>query len=317
MNWTRVDWIVVVMALAVMPGVAAAEVRAQGGAGSVPNLLVYEGFDYPGVDMPVDGQDGGFGFGAAWQRGGWGQVYVTGRTWFAPGRTGNTVNEVGGLEFPGLPTVGSALSRYGTAGQQRADRLLAADALAELTRDDTTIWFSALLGAAAFQRDAILIFGDNRFVARDATGDPPAEDGALDGPGQGFGVSFRPTNNGSPNAVAFVNSTSQITGNSDFIPNIESGGSHHDTMLIVGKINWKPVGTPDELFLFNVTDVRLDEPDESAAIASLTADLDQSTFDRIALHDSGSSIVDEIRIGTTYGSVLGWPAPAVTLIAIR
>ncbi len=321
MNRTTADWMAGAMALAVMLGVAAVEVRAQGGSGSVPNLVVYEGYDYyVGTEVSINGQNGGFGFGGAWVRGGWSRDMIVGLVTWANG-AGTTINEDRGLEFPGLPVEGSAVSRFGSAGQIQAHRPLAAGALAELTRDDTTIWFSVLLGSSTGERTHSFIFGDNRFVAGDATADPPDGSGAFNGPGQGFGVTTRAAGgwagSGSINAMAFVNSSSPTIDTGSFTPTLQSGGTHHDTALIVGKINWKAVGTPDELFLFNVTDVRLDEPDESEAIASLSADLDQSTFDRIAIHDSGSSILDEIRIGTTYGSVLGWPAPGATLIGIR
>ena len=43
------------------------------------------------------------------------------------------------------------------------------------------------------------------------------------------------------------------------------------TALLVGKINWKAGGTPDEFFLFNVTDLGT-EPSEGSAIASRASD---------------------------------------------
>jgi hypothetical protein len=77
------------------------------------------------------------------------------------------------------------------------------------------------------------------------------------------------------------------------------------TVLIVGKINWKPNGTPDELLLFNVTDL-FTEPPESAAIASITnLDFEQSAFDTVAMWDSSFSINDEIRFGNTFANVMG------------
>ncbi len=233
------------------------------------------------------------------------------------------MNEDGGLEFPGLPTVGSALTRFGPAGQRWAERSISAEELTDLTQDETTIWFSILLGATAQgnARQGTFIFGDNRMVAGDAT--DGSSNGNMDGPGQGFGVGLRTDNEGvpsdgtgSPNAVAFINSDSATVDVATFTPTLQSGGTHFDTMLVVGKINWKPEGTPDELYIFNITDVTQDEPDEAEAVASLTADFDQSTFDRIVLWDTGQSIFDEIRMGRTYGSVLGRPAPPGTLFIV-
>ena len=75
----------------------------------------------------------------------------------------------------------------------------------------------------------------------------------------------------------------------------------------MGKINWKADGAPDELFLFNVTDLS-SEPPESAAIASITnLDFSQSAFETIAMWDSNNSITDEIRFGLTFGDVMGVP----------
>ncbi len=281
---------------------------------NVPDLLVYEGFDYEGVNVSLNGQDGGFGFDEAWDVGGWNQAWQTGRTNFNLG-DGTTVNEHGGLEFPGLPTVGSALTRFGPAGQRWAERSISAEELADLTQDDTTIWFSILLGATAQgnARRATFIFGDNGMV----------EGGGMDGPGHGFGVGLRTDDDGSsgdgtgsPNAVAFINSESATVDVATFTPVLQDGGTHFDTMLVVGKINWKPEGTPDELYIFNISDVTENEPEEAEAVASLTADFDQSTFDRIALWDTGQSILDEIRMGRTYDSVLSRPAPPATRIIL-
>nr|MBX2851638.1 hypothetical protein [Phycisphaeraceae bacterium] len=68
-------------------------------------------------------------------------------------------------------------------------------------------------------------------------------------------------------------------------PTVDANGTHHDTWLVVGKINGKADGTADEVFLYSLDAVPGSEPLEGAAVASLTADLDQSTFDRITYHD--------------------------------
>ncbi len=270
-------------------------------------LLVEEQFNYEGVDQSLNGQSGGKGFDGDWIVTGWGQGFQTGRTEFGWG-TGTTQNAEGGLDFPDLITVGSALTRFGSFGQQNARRTLSESARAQLTADNSTIWFSILLGAEIWHRNASFIFGTEDFDA-----DGAATGGRLNSSGQAFGVTLRTEHDenpeswssgtGSPNAIAFVDSIGAIVDESEFIPPIQDGGTHHDTMLVVGKINWNPLGTEDELFIFNVTDPRMSEPDEADAIAYLSADFDQADFNIIALHDSGATIIDEIRMGTSFDSV--------------
>ncbi len=326
MTRTEACWRAGAAALAVVLGLEAGEARAQRVAGFGPALLLYEPFDYPGENQDITGQNGGFGFDGAWSGSGFGQAHVTGRTNFASG-AGTTINAVGGLDFPGLPTAGSALSRFGNAGQREASRTLSDSARAALTQNDTTVWFSLLLGPTVNEgaRVATFIFGTDRFHVGSDHHD--SFNGTLSAEGQAFGVGLfieHPDGghwapgSGSPNAVAFVNSRVAIAEEaSDFTPTAEAEATHQNTVFVVGKINWTPNGTPDELFLFNVTSVDLPEPDEADAIASLAADVDQSTWNTIAVWDSGFSIIDEIRMGTTYKAVLGRPAPPATLIAVR
>lgn len=280
-------------------------------AGVHAEPLVLEQFDYEGVDQPLNGLDGGEGFAGPWVVDGWGRNYDVGRTIFAPnpGVLGNTVNERGGLDFDGLPTAGSALARYGTAGQRGAHRELSASAQAALTADNTTIWFSVLASPPNNNRFGTLIFGTDRLIALQGATD----NANLSSPtGQGFGVGFRTDNGGiagggpgSPNAVAFASSASATVDIGSYVPPLAPGGTHHDVVLVVGKINWRPQGTDDELFLFNLTSSSDPEPAESAAIASLAADMEQSTWDMISLQDTGSTIYDEIRFGTSFGDVTG------------
>jgi hypothetical protein len=119
--------------------------------------------------------------------------------------------------------------------------------------------------------------------------------------GSGFGFSIHNPSDGPISAVAFNNSA-DVT--------IESGVSYTPApttavSLIVGKINWKPNGTPDEYFLFNVTDLST-EPAEATAIASITnLDFDQSDFNLVALCDGTNAVTDEIRFGTSFADVMG------------
>ncbi len=272
-------------------------------------LILEEQFDYEGTDTPLNGFDGGLGFDGAWLVTGWSRNYDIGRTIFAPnpGVEGTTVNAAGGLEFEGLDTAGSALARYGTAGQRQAQRTLSVASQAALTADNTTIWFSCLAGAPAGNTYGTMIFATDPLIAQAGA----ANNANLSSPtGQGFGVGFRTDNggfagpgSGSPNAVAFVNSESATVAVGPYLPPVGEGATHHDTSLIVGKINWKADGTEDELFLFNMAAADDPEPAEGDAIATLSADFDQSNFTLISLQDTGSTIYDEIRFGTSFSDV--------------
>ncbi len=281
-------------------------------------LILLEQFDYAGTNVALNNRNGGMGFAGAWSVTGWGQDFQTGRTVFAQG-TGTVNNAEGGLDFPGLPTAGSGLTRFGTAGQRAATRILSPSSVAELTADNTSIWFTVLMAAPNNNAAGSLVFGTDAFVAQQTS--PPFPNGNLNNAsGQGFGVGFRTDNNGvlangtgSPNAIAFINSDAATVDVGSFQPTLS--GTHFEPVLVLGKINWKPNGTPDELFLFNVTDpIAFNPPDESTAIASLTADFDQTTWDTLSIWDTGTVIFDEIRFGTSYAAVTGVPEPTRALL---
>ena len=264
-------------------------------------LVLEEQFDYDAGN--IDGRDGGTGFNGAWASTiSHGQIYETGVTLFAAGE-GTTINEDAGLYFSRLKVAGSALSRFGAAGRAQANRSLTTASQTALTGDDTTVWFSVLISECTNNKNMLLVFGTEAFA------DTPGRQ--LVAVGDGFGVSLTvgdgitdDNGDGSINACVFDNSQVATVVVGTFTPILQSEGTHHDTALIAGKINWKPNGTPDELYLFNVTDLYT-EPPESAAIASITdKDLDQSAFDTIALYDGTYSIIDEIRFGTSFDGVI-------------
>ena len=276
-------------------------------------LLVLEHFDY--AAGPLDGGNGGVGFDGPWAVTGWSRNFDVGITNFASG-PGTTINAEGGLEFEGLETAGSALSRFGTAGQRQAGRAFDSATQAALTADNSTAWFSILLGAPDNNRYGTMIFGTDILVAERGS----SENGNLSSAtGQAFGVGFRTDSgvNGNLNAVAFIDSATATVADSGFLPFIDpdpSVATHHDTVLAVGKINWKPDGTPDEFFLFNITPGGQPEPAEEDAIATIEADFDQSNFTLISMQDTGSTIFDEIRFGTSYADVAPTATPEVPLV---
>ena len=269
-------------------------------------LILLEQFDYE--TGPLNGDDGGLGFTDGWVNTGWNRDYEVGIIDYANG-AGTTINELGGLEFPGMETAGGAISRFGTAGQRAISRTPSPESLSALTADGTTIWFSVLTTAPSNgNKYGTIIFGTDILMAQQTA--PPFPNGNLSvASGQAFGITMRNISNGSgtgsPNAIAFIDSDAPTVVEGTYLPPISEGGTHHDTSLIAGKIKWNANGTEDELFLFNISDASAPEPAEEDAIATLTADFDQSTFDTISLWDTGSTIYDEIRFGTNFFDVVG------------
>ena len=273
-------------------------------------LILLEQFDY--TAGPLNDEDnGGLGFDGGWINTGWSRDYEVGIINYANG-AGTTINELGGLEFPGLETAGGAISRFGTAGQRVVTRNLSAESQTALTADGTTIWFSVLMGAPSNgNRYGTIIFGTDALMAQQSA--PPFPSGNLSvASGQAFGIGCRLDSgglsiggSGSPNAVAFIDSDKATIAEGTYLPPITEGGTHHDTSLIIGKIKWSPKGTEDELLLFNITDATGPEPAEEDAIATLVADFDQSNFNVISLWDTGSTIYDELRFGTNFVDVVG------------
>ncbi len=277
---TRTVLIIAAVAMAIL-GITATSANAA--------IILEEQFIYEaGV---LDTLNGGTGFDGPWvATKSHGRDYVVGMTEFADEKP---LNDDSGLSFSTLPVAGSALSRYGGAGRAQAHRTISAESQSALTGDNTTIWFSLLFAGPANNRGAMFIFATQPLKHTDLHTMPV--------PGSGFGFSIHSPSDGSISAVAFNNSV-DVT--------IESGVSYTPdpttaVSLIVGKINWKPNGTPDEYFLFNVTDLST-EPAESEAFASITnLDFDQSAFDQIALCDGTNAVSDEIRFGNTFADVMG------------
>ncbi len=261
------------------------------------DLIVEEQFIYEAGQL--DTLNGGIGFDGPWvATKSHGRDYQVGLTEFADIKN---LNADSGLSFSTLRVAGSALSRFGSAGRAQAHRTISAASQAALTRDNTTIWFSQLFAGPANNRNAVFIFSTQSIKHTDN----PYE---LSAPGDGFGVATASivggvggNGNGSINAVAYDNSITVTS----FVEGTYTPDPTTATSLIVGKINWKPNGTPDELFLFNVTDMST-EPAESEAFASITnLDFDQSAFNTVAMYDGTNSVTDEIRFGNTFADVMG------------
>ena len=250
---------------------------------------VYEGFDYTEA-LPLAGLDGGIGFTGVW--------------------TGGDFNIISGQSFNGLEVSGGSIQRPSRLGNTATSRAVDSSTL---IGDGTTLWFSVLLqgtgspaadagGTAGFATNTYgtLIFGDT--VLTGGSGNSPAPIGAA---GNAIGVGFRGGNGGNFDNLqvqGVLYDSGVVTTTSD--ANSPTVGG--DTIFIVGSVDWAANGTDDVLTLYNVTDPNAALP---TAFTTLTADLDQSTFNILSVGDAQTAIYDEIRLGTTLASVVPVPEP--------
>jgi len=255
------------------------QVTSAGGGG---DPVVYEGFNYTAGD--VDGsQAGGTGFAAA--------------GWTTTGFTRNPYDvRSDGLTFPGLPMLGRSIRRPSAPDSAEMHREISAAAQTALTADNSTVWFSVLTkddeysGANA---NAALVLGTDAF------------DGASNRPitmtgGNALGVAINGQSGGSfrLHAIAIEDGSTNLSTDVLLMP-----GDEGATYLIAGKIDWTPTGFDDTLTLYNILDPASDTL--PSPFATITADLDQSAFDTIAIGDQQITPFDEIRYATTFAEVMG------------
>ncbi|MGD1978869.1 MAG: hypothetical protein PVJ98_05720 [Akkermansiaceae bacterium] len=273
-------------------------------ATSLGELFIYEPFDYPDTGSP-DGieflgngdQAGGLGLGE----------------WRHANSRGDNTNEievkVPGLEFTDeggnvLPSEGGHLVRTSRVGQASASSDVDPAVTAALTADNTTMWMSFLYVDNGFSGpDSAIALTSEDMVAADSAN--------LTSPGFGVGVDIIFNAGGIRTAVynGGVSSTKVSEATPTFGTN---AGTSSDVFLFAAKVNWKPDGTPDEIFVFNVTDLTT-EPDESTALTSDTFDMlaaNQALLDTLSISETQIDGFDEIRIGTTFESVVGTVAAA-------
>ena len=246
------------------------------------DLVVYEGFDYNTGALST--ANGGTGFAAGWSESSSGTPAIA--------------IESPGLSFSSLPVSGNAIGRSSNANRAEANRSISTAATAALTADNSTIWFSVLWrpGATGTGSRSAFMFGNGAF----GTGAGNPQTGA-----DGFG--FSPFDGGQQTNVY---AHGWVSGDASDNPNTSAntGITHSldDTLLLAGKINWLPNGTADEFFLFNITDPAITEPTEASALASITnIDFDQSTWNSIAIFENHRGSWDEIRLGSSFDSVMG------------
>jgi hypothetical protein len=267
------------------------------------DLLIYEPFDYDPTAPQNDGaslgdgnQAGGLGLGE------WSQLNT--------GQNEADVAEIG-LDFTDgqgniLTGVGNSFERASRVGQAAVSSPIDPSATTGLTADGTTIWMTFLFQDRGFSGpDFGIGLHSENMVGDDNQGLVAA----------GYGVGFGITSTGGQSRnihTTVYNDSVNFTRVSEETPTF-NGPANSPINYLAMKVNWNPEGTPDEIFVFNISDNFTVEPAEEDALASDTFDFDlatQQSLDVFNISDTQVAYVDEIRVATTFAEAVGLVAPA-------
>jgi hypothetical protein len=281
------------------------------------DLLIYEPFEY---DPTTEINENGF-FGDGNQPGGgglgqWSQISngVVGTTAAPPNNEGDVADEgvtfadAGGNE---LPVAGNAYERRNRVGQVACYAPIDAGATTALTTDNSTMWMTFLFEDFGFSGpDFGIGLHSEKMIGNDNQDLETA----------GFGVGFSVVSTGGQDrnigTAVYDNAA-----NASLVPEATptfNGPEASEVFLLAMKVNWNPSGTPDEIFVFIVDDLTT-EPDEADALASDTFDWDlatQQSLDVLNFSDTQVGYVDEIRVGTSFGDVVGGAVVGANPLAI-
>ena len=257
------------------------------------SVVVYEGFEYPEGEIVT-------GLGTATD--GWAGAWAT--------AGGDNLHKVAaGLSLNTFPVSGGAAQRPNRGGKEAINRQISAAAQAALTADDTTTWFSVLMNPGSNLGVTVGGFATNSYMTF-ILGDAELLNGegwnaaTIAAGGNAIGVGFAGTTEGLWENMrvqgvtykdgAYTENTAQriVTGDT--------------TVLIVGQVEWAANGTNDVIKLYNVLDPKAPLP---TAFSVMEEDLDQTAFNVVGVGDAQTSIIDEIRFGTSYEAVTYAPTP--------
>ncbi|MFT5906648.1 MAG: hypothetical protein ACI9E1_002260 [Cryomorphaceae bacterium] len=240
--------------------------------------IIYESFNYSAGAIDGSTQNGGTGMTGAWS---------------TSATNSGTLHSMvsGGLSFTGLSTEGSVrATRSGASGGSEMNRTVSGASQISLTADNTTIWFSILLRNdrhSVANETGAFVFGSGALDSNDSDGVLPSITG-----GDGFGVSFNARN---PNDSTIDIYGYEVDGGTGALSASKiDNDTNVNTFMIAGKIDWAANGSDDTMTLYNISDTGVALP---TAFASMTADLDQSTFNTLAFASRQIGSIDEIRFG--------------------
>ena len=287
---------------------------------AVADLIIYEPFNYEPTTEVNDGRffgdktqsyDTGAGLGAWSHRDAAGNGTPTGT---APTNEGDISDE--GVEFTDslgnvLPVSGNAYERRNRVGQVSCSAPIDPAATTALTADNSTMWMTFLFQDFGFSGpDFGIGLHSEKMVGNDNQD--------LEAPG--FGVGFGIVSSGGQArniGTAVYDNTVNFTRQFETEPTF-NGPAASETFFLAMKVNWNPEGTPDEIFVFIIDDLTT-EPDEADALASDTFDFDlatQQSLDVFNFSDTQVGYVDEIRVGNTFGDVVGGTIPSSSPLEI-
>ncbi|BCX49354.1 hypothetical protein HAHE_32620 [Haloferula helveola] len=252
-------------------------------------VAIYEPFDYPAGALSGQSGTSEVGLGGAWSAGGTASIAAGSLTHGPLPVTGNSIGNLtaGSNHFGGArPIDPSALAGNG------------------LLEDDTTLWFSVVLGYSSLANVTnsrlTLALANDSF----STGNYDywiKNDGAQLGSGVGVMLGRINGTNGRAIATHYRDLASgdalagMVQGSWEGTGSTIGGGAH---ALYVGKIVWG--ATEDVIELYQPdTDLNL-----GPVISTLTVSVDQSTYDTLTWSRGEQVLMDEIRFGATYESVL-------------
>lgn len=262
-------------------------------------VAIYEPFDYPAGSL--DGKSGSteVGFEGPWKA----------------SKQNATITE-GSISYAGLPNKGG---KYATVGGNAwgGTRTLSPSALKDngLLDDGATLWFSAAVGygpKSSHKLDRLCFaLSNNGFHEGNAT-TWILKDGDQLGSGVGFTLANHDANIGGRVQASLFQDESRREGNNN-MPNIHGSWDGEPTLipdktqaLIVGRFIWGKDNQPDRIEIFGpMSDLEFPEK----PVSVLEVNVDQSTFDTISFDKGGDVMLDEIRFGDSYESVLAGTQP--------
>jgi hypothetical protein len=234
-------------------------------------LIVYEGFDY--ADGDLRGEDGGEGeWVTEWHSG---QGFGSGDTWQV-GQPSLSYTDSGGRI---LPTAGGAArADDGGAGNMEFREARRWDTTDQID-DGDVVWFSLL-----FNRTSENTTGNHIWILGDA------------GLPDGIGVFINPTNIG---ARIQVSGTVHSAGHKSF-----TVGEDH---LVVGRMTFSDSMDDEVRFWLDpeLDAIPLDTAPNSGAVSAALNQAGRTGFYMRQSNSPGVTVIDEIRIGTDFFSVVG------------
>jgi MYXO-CTERM domain-containing protein len=256
-------------------------------------LWVYEPFDYN--TGALAGQSGATGLDT-----------TTG--WFSSGSNQQSVTSPG-LAFTGLSTTGNAAERTSAPGGAHSGIALTSAAQIALTQSGSSMYFTFLVRTDRFSQgneNFTFAFGTDSLDT--ATGSDGGNQAAIGGTGNGFGFSINPVSNVNWHFHGYQS----VGGTQSISVDSFNSGTSAATFLVAGQIDWVGSGN-DTLSLFNITDPTATSA--PAAFATLSVDFDQTAFDTISFESRQITVIDEIRMGTSWSDVgLAIPEPSAVLL---